>query len=922
MDEFVLVMSNLIKDFDKEYKLEIWNTANEIIDALIHKVAINWERKIDAEHQKSYVTDEVENKFKRFTTNCMRTIMKYPDIILNKNISLEKLFSHRHFGYGFYMSYEDQNQNNDLEVYDEILNDILYNKTLYMSLVEYFYNFYGSFYDNEMAIRMICRYFSEKVNFSLNDNELIVKSLYSHIQNAGAPGDTGYAFNGISLITQYINRLPENIVLKLLAQYKFYQIINNKIYRNQLYTIIKYMNSQNNKKEYKFFFIDSVLILNIFQSSVFKREDWDSFAWDRHGNMDHEIKILNHLKKNEDYNLIYDLFNSRKIKSLNHTLLSITFADEKIKVKYLNKIMKTNLNFDDWILNYYESSEFCDELKKIFSGCEIAKNTKLIGTSLNYSYVYLNNYRGLKHQSLSFDNRYIYNYQNKEIQSNNSISLSIPYFYGKKIYSLSCIVGKNGSGKTSIVDFLSNEFFKVLYLFDTSTAWEGKDSHEDIIQKLLVDAGLNKTTEVLVVITVNNLSYLITNITEIKDITNSINMYGMPNRSISSANSKLIYFSNKIDLNYLDPQNKLNMRTSDEMKSLQNYGLVDYSAMKSLAMADVFAIDKRIDDMLNKDFCYQLYFLKYHRNSDLEKMLWKGFKKESLKISNIKFNDVFTKVITNSESDSQILSKEEQLQFKDMLSHDRIKIQHFSSGEYAKFLFLSKLFWCLVGFSAYSDEIKEITEVDVFDANETIRQNDSVIIFIDEGEVYYHPEWQRTYINTLLEMINNSSINANIQIILTTNSPFILSDIIGEDVTYLSENISRQLTFGQNIHTLLKHNFFMKSTIGEFAKEVIEFIILELTGLKDSNFNEISEHVNSRFNTNTNEEDVYDYLHNVIDSIGEEIYRNKLLDMLDRSFKKTGISQIDELRKKKAQLEEQIKTLEEGINNNDIHGNI
>ncbi|CUX55400.1 hypothetical protein BN3590_02146 [Clostridium sp. C105KSO15] len=229
--------------------------------------------------------------------------------------------------------------------------------------------------------------------------------------------------------------------------------------------------------------------------------------------------------------------------------------------------------------------------------------------------------------------------------------------------------------------------------------------------------------------------------------------------------------------------------------------------MKSLAMADFFAIDKRMDDMLNKDFCYQLYFLKYHRDSDLEKMLWKGFKKESLKISNIKFNELFKKVITNSESDSQVLSKEEQLQYKDMLSQNRMKIQHFSSGEYAKFLFLSKLFWCLVGFSTYSDEINEITEVDVFDANETIRQNDSVIIFIDEGEVYYHPEWQRTYINTLLKMINNSSINANIQIILTTNSPFILSDIIGEDVTYLSQNISRQLTFGQNIHTLLNVSY-------------------------------------------------------------------------------------------------------------------
>ena len=40
----------------------------------------------------------------------------------------------------------------------------------------------------------------------------------------------------------------------------------------------------------------------------------------------------------------------------------------------------------------------------------------------------------------------------------------IEHFYGKYVYSLSCIVGKNGTGKTSIVDFLRETFFRLVKL--------------------------------------------------------------------------------------------------------------------------------------------------------------------------------------------------------------------------------------------------------------------------------------------------------------------------------------------------------------------------------------------------------------------------------------------------------------------------
>jgi len=65
--------------------------------------------------------------------------------------------------------------------------------------------------------------------------------------------------------------------------------------------------------------------------------------------------------------------------------------------------------------------------------------------------------------------------------------------------------------------------------------------------------------------------------------------------------------------------------------------------------------------------------------------------------------------------------------------------------------------------------------------------------------------------------------------ILTSHSPFLLSDIPKENVIFLEKG--KQVypeieTFGANIHTLLSHGFFMKDGLmGEFAKGKINEII-------------------------------------------------------------------------------------------------
>jgi len=108
-----------------------------------------------------------------------------------------------------------------------------------------------------------------------------------------------------------------------------------------------------------------------------------------------------------------------------------------------------------------------------------------------------------------------------------------------------------------------------------------------------------------------------------------------------------------------------------------------------------------------------------------------------------------------------------------------------------------------------------------------IKYNHVNIIF-EEIELYFHPEYQRKYINYLLDLISKANLKEieSLNMCFVTHSPFILSDIPKNNVLFLQEgSATRQMqedTFGGNIHNLLQNGFFLDSVpIGEFAKEKI-----------------------------------------------------------------------------------------------------
>lgn len=167
-----------------------------------------------------------------------------------------------------------------------------------------------------------------------------------------------------------------------------------------------------------------------------------------------------------------------------------------------------------------------------------------------------------------------------------------------------------------------------------------------------------------------------------------------------------------------------------------------------------------------------------------------------------------------------------------------------------------------------------LSEIEFFISEEK-GHSKNLILLIDEGDLGFHPEWQRNYLKFLLDFINRYALKQNLvfQIVLATHSPFLLSDIPGRNVLYLESDrngvLSSENTFAGNIHTLLANGFFMKSTIGAFAEEKIKRLIRELKDdLEEGEKREYTEESSRQ----------------LIEMVGEPLLQSLLQDLFDQKY--------------------------------------
>lgn len=231
---------------------------------------------------------------------------------------------------------------------------------------------------------------------------------------------------------------------------------------------------------------------------------------------------------------------------------------------------------------------------------------------------------------------------------------------------------------------------------------------------------------------------------------------------------------------------------------------------------------------------------------------------------------------------------------KDILDnnlHIQYQFNHsLSSGQQSMLNFYSRFYWV-------ANEIQVQEKKELF-----VNSIERIVIFIDEGEVSLHPEWQRSYFKLAIDYLSKLFENKEIQLILTTHSPFVLSELPKENIIFLNKNnegfaeisnIERENTFGANIYSLLADSFFMKSgTIGEFALDKITWVLNKLNNQK----------------VKISEEEIKE-INFIINNVGEPLIKIQLESLRE---KRLNISEIEEMRKRIKELENKLK-----IQNND-----
>ena len=206
-----------------------------------------------------------------------------------------------------------------------------------------------------------------------------------------------------------------------------------------------------------------------------------------------------------------------------------------------------------------------------------------------------------------------------------------------------------------------------------------------------------------------------------------------------------------------------------------------------------------------------------------------------------------------------------------------------SSGEESMLSFYSRFYWL---------KAEDITS----------KLKNRIIILIDEGELYLHPLWQKQYIKLLIDYFSKLFASAkSIQVILTSHSPFVVSDLPKSNITFLdkdhklnkvfvSELETHKHTFAANIHSLLTESFFMEDgLVGDFANEKINQVITLLTETSAKTI-----------------EQNKDYIEKLISIIGEPVIKAKLLSLLEDVLKTNLINLKEEME----ELKERISKLE------------
>jgi len=583
-------------------------------------------------------------------------------------------------------------------------------------------------------------------------------------------------------------------------------------------------------------------------------------------------------------------------------------------------------------------------------------------------YIWIENFKNIKKQGFNFSSKYWFefDYKKNELICKKNENYLPKDFFGDNIKNITAIVGENGSGKTSLIEFIHNGYYA---FHETNFVVIIENEKELLLRHTFNDVKADNNTcqnyfqigikfgeqkirvewiapkrnpffwfeSVLYSSNFNPINNTIS-YDRFKDVSNS-SIFSGNNRGddinantfdlikqinlLKNKNFKLpfkipenliIHFDsyNHSDLvSYCKENNiKQKITISTEFHRINEFceaftretiiRTISHGLEKGIKVEkDLFELKKplKILEVFLKDKIE--FFEEITKN--IEQFTILALKLEKEKVINVASYRIFVKRDNLDKFLDLIqiyveilkLTNRNVLGFKWSYENHISRNAVLSSGEFA---FLSP-------FSRLNYEFTEFTEF----------THDFFLILLDEFDLYLHPQWQKKVLIFLNKFLIENYSDKHFQIIITTHSPFICSDLPKQNIIFLdkdsetglckvSELKEHKQTFAANIHTLLTDSFFLKDgLIGEFAKEKI---------------NEILDFIKNEGKKTEKIKSKEDCL-KIIEIIGEPMIRNKLMQMFHEQFPEyENICRIKQLESEIFEKKSEIKKLKKNEKKN------
>ncbi|MDQ1772509.1 AAA family ATPase [Labilibaculum sp. A4] len=572
-------------------------------------------------------------------------------------------------------------------------------------------------------------------------------------------------------------------------------------------------------------------------------------------------------------------------------------------------------------------------------------------------YVWIEDYKNINKQGFNFSPKHWFEYDEKtnSLKHEDKNPNYPKDFFGDNISNLTAIVGKNGSGKSNLIEAIFNVFVEGkqghLIVFQQGNQLKSNKNitcntpiaHSELFLKLA-------TTPLYYtgILQYNEISNIIENISTLqklndvniwtdnngksnsiiefkhyfneylfKEVTDQIEFFTKNPNIINSYLGDDLFIPNKLRIklkrlqpNY-SPKEKDSLEFSSSIYEKVKFGFY-ISILESLCENNTLNQSakayKEIVNSYNKDLGFFESF-----NQFIEKFEDKSTEeKEAIKIRKQSISDSRNALekIENLLSPHNLniygASADEIVYERYYLDNFIVELDHLNK-QYGTIEFISKLKSCMGtlshllsfqwdGLSYGENEVLKMGSR-IYTALLKEPKKNHCLLTIDEGELGFHAEWQRKYLPLVLNLLTNLFPDISFQVILTSHSPFLVSDLPKENIIFLDKEKETGLcrvckpedmthTFGANIHSLYRNSFFLENGLmGEFAKGKIDKVIRNLS-------NDI---INDKDKMSSED------IQFVIQQIGEPLIKNKLLEMYNQHF---NFSLEDRIVKLEKELEE------------------